>query len=102
MNRDKEQRTSLEDDLTMLTNTLEEVLRFSGKMADDSYQEIKYRAEKTLQEVQSRLNGCNECYIKRAKALACCTNDYVREKPWCSVGIGATVGLIVGLLVARR
>lgn len=102
MNRDKEQQTSLEDDLTMLTDTLEEVLRFAGKTTDESYQEIKDRAEKALKEVQNRLSGRSECYIKRAKALACCTDDYVRERPWCSVGIGATVGLVVGLLLARR
>lgn len=102
MNRDKEQYTSLDDDLTMLTDTLEEVLRASGDAADESYQEIKARAEKALKEVQYRLSGRSECYIKRAKALACCTDDYVRDKPWCSVGIGATVGLVVGLLLARR
>ncbi|HHL2617845.1 TPA: DUF883 family protein [Yersinia enterocolitica] len=101
MNRDKEQQTSLDDDLTMLTDTLEEVLRASGDAAE-SYQEIKARAEKALKEVQNRLSGRSECYIKRAKVLACCTDDYVREKPWCSVGISATVGLVVGLLLARR
>ncbi|WP_038926408.1 glycine zipper domain-containing protein, partial [Yersinia pestis] len=42
------------------------------------------------------------CHIKQIKAMACCTDDYVRQNPWCSVGIGATIGLIVGLLVARR
>ncbi|AIN17734.1 hypothetical protein CH54_3948 [Yersinia rochesterensis] len=102
MNRDKEQQTSLDDDLTMLTDTLEEVLRASGDAADESYKEIKARAEKALKEVQYRLNGRSKCYIKRAKTLACCTDDYVREKPWCSAGIGATVGLVVGLLLARR
>ncbi|CNC61973.1 hypothetical protein B7R74_16860 [Yersinia pseudotuberculosis] len=107
MNQDNEPPTSLEDDLTMLTDTLEEVLRYSGTLADESYQEIKARAEKALKEVQSHLSdhdGCNHdgCNIKQIKAIACCTDDYVRQNPWCSVGIGATVGLIVGLLVARR
>lgn len=68
MNRDKEQQTSLDDDLTMLTDTLEEVLRASGDAADETYQEIKARAEKALKEVQNRLSGRSECYIKRAKA----------------------------------
>lgn len=102
MNRDNEPPTSLEDDLAMLTDTLEEVLRYSGTLADESYQEIKARAEKALKEIQSRLSDHGGCHIKQIKAMACCTDDYVRQNPWCSVGIGATIGLIVGLLVARR
>lgn len=96
------QQPSLDDDLSMLMDTLDEVLRASSDLADERYQEVKAQAEKALKEVQHRLSGRSECYITRAKALACCTDSYVRNKPWCSVGIGATVGLIFGLLLARR
>ncbi len=67
MNRDNEPPTSLEDDLAMLTDTLEEVLRYSGTLADESYQEIKARAEKALKEVQSRLSDHGGCHIKQIK-----------------------------------
>ncbi|ANI31471.1 hypothetical protein PL78_16795 [Yersinia entomophaga] len=96
------QQTSLDDDLSMLTDTLEEVLRSSGDMGDDGYQIVKARAENALKAVRDRLNGTTDCYMERAKQAACRTNEYVREKPWHGVGIGATVGLIVGLLLARR
>ncbi|OJB95079.1 DUF883 family protein [Yersinia ruckeri] len=96
------QQTSLDDDLNMLTDTLEEVLRSSGNMGDDGYQLVKARAENTLKAVRDRLNGKMDCSIERAKDAVCRTNEYVREKPWHGVGIGATVGLIVGLLLTCR
>ena len=29
-------------------------------------------------------------------------DDYVHEKPWQGIGVGAAVGLVLGLLLARR
>ena len=30
------------------------------------------------------------------------TDDYVHENPWAAVGIGAALGLVVGMLISRR
>ena len=30
------------------------------------------------------------------------TDDYVHERPWQAIGIGAALGVLVGLLIARR
>ena len=40
--------TRIDDDLTLLSETLEEVLRSSGDPADQKYVELKARAEKAL------------------------------------------------------
>ncbi len=97
-----ENQTTLDDDLRMLTDALQEVLDYSGDRADQAYTDIKAHAEQTLKEVKSRLAGSAESYYARAKDVACRTDGYVREKPWHSVGIGATVGLVLGLLLARK
>ena len=36
------------------------------------------------------------------KQAARATDDFVHDKPWTAVGIGAAVGMIIGLLIARR
>ncbi len=41
--------TRIDDDLTLLSETLEEVLRSSGDPADQKYVELKARAEKALE-----------------------------------------------------
>jgi ElaB protein len=86
----------------MLTDTLEEVLQYSGDRADQAYVDIKAHAEQALSEVKSRLADTTESYYARAKDAVYRTDDYVRENPWHSVGIGATLGLVLGLLLARK
>ncbi|MGC6386308.1 DUF883 domain-containing protein [Ewingella sp. S1.OA.A_B6] len=95
------QQTSLDDDLRMLSETLEEVLKSSGDKADQKYIEIKSRAQQALEEVQSRLNGGVNSYCKKARQVAEQTDTYVRDNPWHGVGAGAAVGLVVGLLLRR-
>jgi ElaB/YqjD/DUF883 family membrane-anchored ribosome-binding protein len=38
----------------------------------------------------------------RARNTAKVADDYVREQPWQTVGIGAAVGLLIGFLLGRR
>ena len=38
----------------------------------------------------------------RSREMASVADDYVRERPWQMVGIGAAAGLAIGFLVARR
>ncbi|MEH0835305.1 stress response protein ElaB [Pectobacterium cacticida] len=91
----------VDDDLKLLSETLDEVLRYTGDQADDAYQELKKGAEKALSEVKKRL-GANDGYCARAKKVADKADGYVRDNPWHGIGIGATVGLVLGLLLAKR
>ena len=88
--------TRIDDDLTLLSETLEEVLRSSGDPADQKYVELKARAEKAL------VSQASDSYYYRAKQAVYRADDYVHEKPWQGIGVGAAVGLVLGLLLARR
>ncbi|RPE00429.1 stress response protein ElaB [Candidatus Pantoea deserta] len=94
--------TSLDDDLTLLTETLEEVLKSSGDPTDQKYIELKTKAEQALEDVKSRVSHASDSYYYRAKNVAYRADDYVHEKPWQGIGIGAAAGLVLGLLLARR
>ncbi|CCC31160.1 conserved hypothetical protein [Salmonella bongori NCTC 12419] len=92
----------VDDDLTLLSETLEEILRSSGDPADQKYIELKARAEKALEEVKNRVSHASDSYYYRAKQAVYKADDYVHEKPWQGIGVGAAVGLVLGLLLARR
>jgi len=94
--------THVDDDVQLLSDTLEEVLAYSGDKADQKYVELKNRAESALEEVKSRISNASDNYYYRAKQAVYRADDYVQENPWHGVGIGASVGLVVGLLLARR
>ncbi|MDU2938863.1 protein ElaB [Superficieibacter electus] len=89
----------IDDDLTLLSETLEEVLRSSGDPTDQKYIELKARAEQSLEDVKNRVSQASDTYYYRAKQVAYRADDYVREKPWQGVGIGAAAGLVLGLLL---
>ncbi|KAB8312235.1 stress response protein ElaB [Erwinia endophytica] len=96
------QDSHLDDDLALLTETLEEVLKSSGDPADQKYIELKAKAEKSLSEVKSRISHASDAYYYRAKRVVYRADEYVHEKPWQGIGAGAALGLVVGLLLARR
>lgn len=92
----------IDDDLALLSETLEEVLRSSGDPADQKYIELKARAEQALLDVKSRVSQASDTYYLRAKQAVYRADDYVHEKPWQGIGVGAAAGLVLGLLLARR
>lgn len=93
--------TRLDDDLALLTETLEEVLKASGDPADQKYIELKEKAEQALHDVKSRVSRASDTYYYRARKAVNRADDYVHEKPWHGIGVGATAGLIIGLLLRR-
>ncbi len=40
--------------------------------------------------------------VDRARKTIKVGNDYVHEQPWQAIGIGAALGLLLGLVLARR
>jgi len=40
--------------------------------------------------------------LNKAKVAATAADDYVQDNPWRSIGLAASVGLIIGLLISRR
>lgn len=91
----------IDDDVKLLADTLDEVLRYSGDQADEAYLTLKKNAESALLEVKARL-GISDSYYAKAKLVASRADGYVHDKPWHGIGIGATLGLVVGLLLSRR
>ncbi|SFN31319.1 ElaB protein [Izhakiella capsodis] len=94
--------TRLDDDLALLAETLEDVLASSGDPSDEKYIELKKKAESTLKDVKNRISNASDTYYVRAKQAVYRADDYVHEKPWHGIGVGASIGLVLGLLLSRR
>lgn len=96
----------LKSDLGHLSNTLEELVNATADDSRSNIKEMRERAEKRLKDTRSRLEAQGESIYSdtrdnvREQADAC--NKYVNDNPWTSVGIGAAVGVVVGLLIGRR
>jgi len=91
MERRMENSGNLMDDLRAVLADAEELLRATAGEAAPKVQEARARAEETLKHARERLEGAG--HELDAK---------VRENPWVAVGVAAGIGLLVGVLLARK
>ena len=89
-------------DLKTVMSDAEALLRATSAQTGEKIQEVRARAEESLRQAKARLSSIEDEALRRAREVADATDEYVRENPWQSVGIAAGVGLLVGLLLARR
>ncbi|EOY7477829.1 TPA: DUF883 domain-containing protein [Klebsiella pneumoniae] len=92
----------LRAELKTLADTLEEVLNSSADKSKEEMGKLRSKAESALKESRARLGETSEAILRQTRETAARADDYVREKPWTGVGIGAAVGLVLGVLLSRR
>ncbi|RRF76611.1 DUF883 domain-containing protein [Klebsiella pneumoniae] len=91
----------LRAELKTLADTLEEVLNSSADKSKEEMGKLRSKAESALKESRARLGETSEAILRQTRETAA-RDDYVRENPWTGVGIGAAVGLVLGVLLSRR
>ncbi|EAB4069036.1 TPA: DUF883 domain-containing protein [Salmonella enterica] len=91
----------IQNDVNRLADSLEDVLKSWGSDAKDEAEAARRKAQALLKETRARMQGRT-----RVKQAACdamgCADTFVREKPWCSVGTAAAVGIFIGTLLSLR
>ncbi|EGL5832086.1 DUF883 domain-containing protein [Salmonella enterica] len=91
----------IQNDVNRLADSLEDVLKSWGSDAKDEAEAARRKAQALLKETRARMHGRT-----RVKQAACdamgCADTFVREKPWCSVGTAAAVGIFIGALLSLR
>ncbi|NIY49664.1 DUF883 family protein [Cedecea colo] len=92
----------LRAELKSLADTLEEVLSASTDKSKSELEKLRGKAEKALKESRYRLGETSDVIAKQTREAAAKAEDYVRENPWTGVGIGAAIGVVLGVLLTRR
>ncbi|SFN23444.1 Membrane-anchored ribosome-binding protein, inhibits growth in stationary phase, ElaB/YqjD/DUF883 family [Izhakiella capsodis] len=93
---------NLRTELKNLADTLEEVLNNSAEKSKGELDKLRTKAHSALKETRARLGDSGERLAQTSREVADRADDYVKENPWTSAGIGAAVGVIIGILIARR
>ncbi|WP_104202415.1 DUF883 family protein [Billgrantia saliphila] len=96
----------LKEDLQHLSHTIEELVSATADDSRGNIKELRERAEKRLKETRQRLEARGERLYGEARDSISHQVDscdrYVHENPWTSIGIGAILGMIIGMLIGRR
>jgi ElaB/YqjD/DUF883 family membrane-anchored ribosome-binding protein len=82
---------SLMDELRGVVAAAEELLKATAGEHGERIEEIRARTEESLRVARERLESAGTLL-----------NHQVREHPWAAVGIAAGIGLVLGILLARK
>ncbi|PWF47871.1 DUF883 family protein [Massilia glaciei] len=95
-------RDQLMNDLKTVISDAESWLRNGGQLTGEEFQAAKAKFERTLHNAKEDLVRFEQNVVEKTKIAAKATDEYVTENPWKSVGIGAAVGVVIGMLIARK
>jgi ElaB/YqjD/DUF883 family membrane-anchored ribosome-binding protein len=77
-------------------------MKASADEGGEKMTEARTRIRESLETAKSRLLEVERAARRQGEDAVIATEDYVKRNPWQAVGIAAGVGLVVGVLLARR
>jgi ElaB/YqjD/DUF883 family membrane-anchored ribosome-binding protein len=92
----------LMEDLRTVVADAEALLNATAHDASDKARDARQRATGSVEQARKRLEELEADLAARAKAAADDAGRYVKDNPWQSIGIAAGVGVVIGLILARR
>ncbi len=78
------------------------MLKATASQAGEKIAVARQKIEQSLVEGKKALADAETTLVKKSKECAEIADDYVRENPWNAVGIAASVGLVIGLLIRNK
>lgn len=92
----------LQSDVNQAIAGAEDMLTQAANATGEKAAELRARALEQLKALQARMKDVQATALKKGKEAAYATDDYVHENPWRSIVAAASVGVVIGLLIARR
>ena len=95
-------RSRLVEDFTTVLEDAQALLRHAAGDAGKGYADARARLEESVKRAKERIGSAEEALLEGAREAGRNADGYVRKHPWESIALGAGVGLLVGMLIARR
>jgi ElaB/YqjD/DUF883 family membrane-anchored ribosome-binding protein len=98
----KDSQSRLSRDVRAMVDDAEALLRHAVRDTGEGYDEARSRLERSLKTARAELEGVEHALLDNARRAKEATDEYVHQHPWQSMGIGAGVGLLLGMLISRK
>jgi len=102
MSETSTKRDQLKADFQRVMEDIDALLGAGGQKVEGEVKAIRDRLRERLEDARLRIGDLQYEGVERARRAARHTDEYVHEHPWHAVGVGAAIGLLVGVLIARR
>jgi len=97
--------TRHEETMAQLNRTVsqaEDLLRALGDESGEAIDAMRIRVAATLRDARTRLSGSAQEARKLASNTMSQADRFVHENPWRAVAIGASLGVLVAMLMSRH
>jgi len=94
----EEANQSLSTDLHTVIRDAEELLKVTGGQTGENVSAVRARLVAAMESAKATAHKIQEKAVAAAKA----TDQVIRTHPYESIGVAFGVGLLVGVLVARK
>ena len=80
----------------------EDLLKAAATMSGDGLAAARAKFEAKVSRAKIALADASQPMFDKTRESAAAVNGYVHDNPWSAVGVAATAGLLMGILVAKR
>ena len=80
----------------------EALVKATSEMSGEGLAQVRTKARDSVRVAKARLADAQDVVVQKARGAANATDAYVRDSPWEAIGVAAGVGVLVGVLLARR
>lgn len=85
-----------------LVADIEDLVKQTASLSGEELNLARTRLAELIASAKTSAGDMGSAVAQRARRSAAATNEYVHEQPWKAIGIAATVGLLLGVVLARR
>lgn len=89
-------------ELQNLAKDLKELLADEALQGNSKAKDLREQLEGKIDDIRLSAKELSHEATAHAKHAVKAADDYAHEKPWHLISAGATIGLVLGLLLGRR
>lgn len=93
---------SLSSDMNGVMDEAKDRVKDVAEMGSEKLKAARTKFDDAFKSAQTHAVEAKRVTLARAKSGAETAHAYVRQEPWKAVGLAAGVGILAGLLLARR
>ncbi len=89
-------------DIQNVVSDAQDLLKTVQESGENKVNEMRAKVQSQIDAARQTLAELQQSVQDGAKVAINSTDQYVRANPWRAVGIGAGIGALIGILIARR
>ncbi|HVK94680.1 MAG TPA: DUF883 family protein [Noviherbaspirillum sp.] len=93
---------TVRNDMKTLVRQAQDLFREASLSTGETADEMRAKGLVLLDSAMERAQEVQAIAFEKGKVAAQTTDEFVHTHPWKAVGISAGIGLVIGMLIARR